>query len=747
MRKSGRLFCLLSLLLCSACLQPTPTVTPISTLTATLSPIAPPPAFGGPVTFPNTPITPENADQVVELARWGRGPILDVGYAPDGKTLAVLSPSGLYFYDAQTLEDKQYIELDVTYAHHNALAYSPDGHLLAIGLNNQVNVWQINDWSLLYTLPEESAILTFSPDSTVLVTGHSEVKLWRVVDAKLLRVLSLNAPRRKGYWKDSLMHDFDHVKAQPWNVYSWYNLLRTSFEMGKSLIPFEQETSYAFAVAFSPDGAKLTVGATTPGMEFLYIWEVPDGKRIYLQEHLEGLGRHTVTFAANDGSLLAMGQRYGRVEIMQLPDQTVSHTFHYPTADNYLAAVAFSPEANLLATETCLHATKRAQCNKTNILLWRVETQQLHQVLSRYQASVTRLLFSPDGMRVLAVGNDQSLTVWDVDTGECLKILAVHSCRARELTLSPQGDFLATHNFTSWGSIEPEIWRIEDGMRLYTLDFPGSAGTASLAFSPDDHLLVSGDRHGVVRLWQTDTGQLLRTLNTYEDEDAQTFLSPDNEIVASFCAGCSTIRLWHIADGQLLHELEHPGRVWRMVFSPDSSMIVSYTLDDHSVRVWDVVSGKHLHTFHSDGNYLVFSVDSTKLYSHGRGTLRVWRVNDGEILYHFPANVRNNVLLSPDGTLLTLSDYSSVRLYHDEDGVLLRTIPQADNRGVLYSPDGKLLFIRAFTRLEFWDVDGGQLIGKLNYDKRIGDFALTPDGAMLITSSNEDGTIRLWGIP
>ena len=53
----------------------------------------------------------------------------------------------------------------------------------------------------------------------------------------------------------------------------------------------------------------------------------------------------------------------------------------------------------------------------------------------------------------------------------------------------------------------------------------------------------------------------------------------------------STVRIWDVASGQQVAQLDgHAGRVWSVGFSPDGAQIVSGG-DDGTVRIWDVASG------------------------------------------------------------------------------------------------------------------------------------------------------------
>ena len=83
---------------------------------------------------PATIISPENADQVVELARLGKGSIEAVAYTPDGQLLVVASTLGIYLYDAETLEQARHIEAEVTPGLDVSvqMLISPDGTILAL---------------------------------------------------------------------------------------------------------------------------------------------------------------------------------------------------------------------------------------------------------------------------------------------------------------------------------------------------------------------------------------------------------------------------------------------------------------------------------------------------------------------------------------------------------------------------------------------------------------------------------------
>ncbi|MDE3091595.1 MAG: PD40 domain-containing protein, partial [Chloroflexota bacterium] len=80
----------------------------------------------------------------------------------------------------------------------NAIAFSPDGTMLASASSDSVLLWRVSDGTLLRTLRREggggeSVSVAFSPDGARLASGttgtDASIHLWRVSDGSLLHTL------------------------------------------------------------------------------------------------------------------------------------------------------------------------------------------------------------------------------------------------------------------------------------------------------------------------------------------------------------------------------------------------------------------------------------------------------------------------------------------------------------------------------------------------------------------------------
>jgi WD40 repeat protein len=70
----------------------------------------------------------------------------------------------------------------------------------------------------------------------------------------------------------------------------------------------------------------------------------------------------------------------------------------------------------------------------------------------------------------------------------------------------------------------------------------------SAAWSPDGRFLASGSEDGAVRIWDAETGALLRTLAGHTDWVLSAAWSPDGRFLAS-ASSDGTVRIWGVPGG------------------------------------------------------------------------------------------------------------------------------------------------------------------------------------------------------
>lgn len=235
----------------------------------------------------------------------------------------------------------------------------------------------------------------------------------------------------------------------------------------------------------------------------------------------------------------------------------------------------------------------------------------------------------------------------------------------------------------------------------------------AIAFSPDGTQLASASRDKTVRLWNLQTGALVRTVPGAQQQLSSLAFSADGKRLAIGDVGLQA-RVVDVGTGELVKAFAHPDAVGEVSLSPDGALLAVAGLTDHGV-VYEVA--KERKKFEFKGRTARFSADGkTLLISSGSGSFSLLDGKTGK--------ARKTVSTGPELPLTTMTPTGSIIASWTAAGVDVK----------LWSEAGKALSVLK-----------GPVAAIDRRPSRVTGVALTPDGQRLVAGGG-DGLLRLWSV-
>jgi WD40 repeat protein len=411
-----------------------------------------------------------------------------IAFSSDSRLLAVGFNEALIVYETGTFRQRAFKRLGVT----KALAFSPEGQCLAaVDIRGRLTIWNAaTDRQIAvvsnYRKTNSREALAFSADGSYLASSNAHtIRVWRLDAAKEKRVFP------------------EHARGVP-------------------------------CLAFNHDGSQLASGSKDRTVR---LWDFASGK--VLKTFKTAGPVQSLAFSA-DGRLLAIGfwgEGDRGIEVVDVPTQRV-----------LLSAEQDLRQINALAFFERGGEQYLAGCGASGFSTWILESDGAQ----------------PGGLILRQAG--------DQDAKGCLF-----------LAVSPDARWIAW--VREWTEIE--LWDIQNSQARELSTPPMNQGWHGLAFYPDGRLTFVSDT-GAVEIWDVEKNRQLPQLG---DEDQfhspHIALSKDGRRFAGLLRG-DVVSVWSTADRKMLYSFrpEH-SNVWSLAWSHDGDRL-AVGLSDGGLAVWDI---------------------------------------------------------------------------------------------------------------------------------------------------------------
>jgi WD40 repeat protein len=435
------------------------------------------------------------------------------------------------------------------------------------------------------------------------------------------------------------------------------------------------------ALAFSPDSATLASGG---GDKTVRLWDTATGGKRQL---LKGHGDWVCSLDfSDDGKTIASascdwafhrGRDAARFEGPAHPvesqwklwDATSGELLRTATEPGRILSLSVAPDGAWLA------------CGLGNDLrVYDLRAKTPSRVVTTHDALVTGVAFMPDGKGIVSSAHDHVVICSNAADGQLQWRLPGQREQVNSVALSRDGRLLVT------GASDERFAK-----RLIKAGAPGIAP-------------------GAIRLWNAQTGQLLRRLGDPAEQVLTVAVSPGGKHVVSGGTGntragvanstAGAVRVWDAETGAPVWSAsDHTAEVLAVAFAPDGSSLAAADAGG-SVVMRDAKSGRTLFTLpgHEGGATSVAFAPSGEIVvcGQGHGGARIWNAQSGRLLHTCKAKGSQAKYLSVDRLI------TSVAIFPDG-----RTFAECiASMGNTYSEP-----------LRFWDIHTGRLNAERN-DKR-----------------------------
>lgn len=535
------------------------------------------------------------------------------------------------------------------------IAAVPGGPVFAVARANRLRVWDLGTDKRLqdFSLPGAIAAMVAAPDGSWIAVsyGSAEVAFYEPPSGRRVRTLrtrgaSCMALSGDGAWMATAVGD----AVELWDGTDFHKITA-----------FRTEGSHINALSAAPDGSWLAMGGERGAVT---IWDVRS------ETSAATLVRHVTpvdTLAASaDSRRLISGDRSGVAYVWEVASGEVVAMLR--GSDKAVRAVLLSGRGSWAVT---------GGSNRI-VRIWNVDSGGVVAELPGFDESVAGLAMPPKQDLLIGVSTGNSGLIWR--TASLWSRLRARSHQpSRQISALADGRdavFAASHD----GTVSLLAANAEEPILAHC------GPTTAVAVASNDRWVATGDRDGMLTLWDRDTGDWRERFRCLPDGYLQRTRANGEKILLQSTRPVRHSRNVDVANREIRAVCAAPDDSWVAWIAPGAAFVHLWRIGDETLTTLRVRKSARLGTLAvaPDGTWLALAGIRIELYRPGQDVLET--LTDG------PLGVRA-LAVSPHGDILYAADRRWIRSWTLADGQARSSFAaHADAvQDLAVSPDGKLL--------------------------------------------------------
>lgn len=353
--------------------------------------------------------------------------------------------------------------------------------------------------------------------------------------------------------------------------------------------------------------------------------------------------------------------------------------------DNNISYFTLSPD------ERCMAIASKG----SGIMIREIESQRLIKVIKTKELFISSLSYSPTGTTIITTSNDNTIRIWNVCSGKCIKKIK-SDCNV---------------DYAIFGRNDNQIMYVskEKDINIRELDY--------------EH-----------------PKQMFKTQTSIK----QVVISEDSSLILAVCN--NTILLWDAISCKFIRKFSgHKDIIDSAVFNPKGDIIFSSSRDK-TIRLWDVSTGKCSYIFpqtESVKSIIQSKRNDTLITLSNDGTIRLWdlHLKREKGLVKLPKYYVKSIIVSPDSRYFAIESGKTIELWDIETVNCLRKLDftscSEEFCGSMFNNASDRIITTSDEKgsILSWDFNKNEwIILPINNQKRLNSICISNDDSLILSS-------------